>query len=98
MTVAYGGIGDIYIIQGLDPKSISTQYQKYIVGQPYLPPLWSMGWNQCKWGYKTVEYLEWVVGNYTANNIPLDVQWSDIDYLSNYRDFTYDDVRFATLP
>jgi len=39
-----------------------------------------------------------VVGNYSENGIPLDVQWSDIDYLDTYRDFTYDKNRFADLP
>jgi alpha-glucosidase (family GH31 glycosyl hydrolase) len=24
--------------------------------------------------------------------------WSDIDYLDNYRDFTYDPIRYAGLP
>jgi alpha-glucosidase (family GH31 glycosyl hydrolase) len=32
-----------------------------------------------------------VVNNYSANGIPLDTIWSDIDYLANYRDFHYDD-------
>jgi len=27
----------------------------------------------------------------------LDTQWSDIDYLSNYRDFTYDSTNYAGL-
>jgi alpha-glucosidase (family GH31 glycosyl hydrolase) len=38
------------------------------------------------------------VANYSAANIPLDVQWSDIDYLQSYRDFTHDPVRYADLP
>lgn len=28
----------------------------------------------------------------------MDVQWSDIDYLQDYRDFTFDKVRFDNLP
>ena len=39
-----------------------------------------------------------MVGNYSAHNLPLDTQWSDIDYLLDYRDFTYDPVRFKGLP
>jgi alpha-glucosidase (family GH31 glycosyl hydrolase) len=35
-----------------------------------------------------------VVGNYSENGIPLDVMWSDIDYLYSYRDFTYDTVNY----
>ena len=35
---------------------------------------------------------------YKNNDIPLDVQWSDIDYLRNYRDFTYDYANYWKLP
>jgi alpha-glucosidase len=41
--------------------------------------------------------MKYVVGNYSLFNLPLDVQWSDIDYLFNYRDFTYDHLRYKGL-
>lgn len=31
-------------------------------------------------------------------DFPLDVQWTDIDTMSNYLDFTYDSQRFHDLP
>lgn len=34
---------------------------------------------------------------YVNNSIPLDTIWSDIDYLSNYRDFTWDHKRYEEL-
>ncbi len=34
------------------------------------------------------------MANYSAANIPLDTQWMDIDYMQNYRDFTYDSSQF----
>ena len=34
--------------------------------------------------------VEAVVANYSAANIPLDTQWVDIDYMQDYRDFTFD--------
>jgi hypothetical protein len=48
--------------------------------------------------YKNVSMLEDVVNAYAANDLPLDTQWSDIDYLDNYKDFTYDPVNFKDLP
>ena len=38
-----------------------------------------------------------VVQNYKDSNLPLDGQWSDIDYMFNYRDFTYDPIKYANL-
>jgi alpha-glucosidase len=31
---------------------------------------------------------------YIDNNIPLDTQWVDIDYMQNYKDFTVNEVDF----
>lgn len=89
---------DLYVIIGSSPKGIVSDYWNYIVGKPVLVPAFSLGWNQCRWGYHTTQDLMDVVGNYSQYNLPLDVQWSDIDYLDTYRDFTYDMDRFADLP
>lgn len=40
-----------------------------------------------------------VLSGYRINSIPLDVMWSDIDYMKDYRNFIYDsDVAFKGLP
>lgn len=39
-----------------------------------------------------------VYENYNRYNIPLDTLWSDIDYLDDYKDFTYDKFNFDGLP
>ena len=45
-----------------------------------------------------LQSLEDVVGNYSEYGFPLDTIWSDIDYMKDYRDFTYDEKRFDGLP
>lgn len=49
---------------------------------------------RCRWGYQHVEELVDVVAKYKAADIPLEVMWTDIDYMDGYRDFSLDPHRF----
>mmetsp|Transcript_10601 Transcript_10601/g.20455 ORF Transcript_10601/g.20455 Transcript_10601/m.20455 type:complete len:860 (+) Transcript_10601:32-2611(+) len=92
-----GGAIDFYGFLGPDIEDVIKQYHS-LIGQPALVPYWGLGWHQCRWGYTNTTALQWVVGNYTENDLPLDVLWSDIDYMQNYADFTIDQTNFAGLP
>ena len=60
-----------------------------MTGLPKLPPMWSLGWHQSRFGYTSVEEVAAVVANYSANGLPLDTMWTDIDYMDSSRDFTF---------
>jgi alpha-glucosidase (family GH31 glycosyl hydrolase) len=74
-------------------EQVIQQYHQ-VIGQPHLPPYWSLGWHQCKYGWHSLAEVEAVVANYSASGIPLDTIWGDIDYMQNYEDFTWDSVNF----
>eukprot|EP00026_Physarum_polycephalum_P002843 Phypoly_transcript_02852.p1 GENE.Phypoly_transcript_02852~~Phypoly_transcript_02852.p1 ORF type:complete len:845 (+),score=106.60 Phypoly_transcript_02852:55-2589(+) len=90
-----GSIFDIFVFLGPDPASVVQQYQS-VIGLPHLPPYWSLGWHQCRYGYKSLAITEQVVANYSLYNIPLDTMWNDIDYMDGFKDFTTDPTNYPT--
>ena len=86
----------MYFMFGSNPDEVTKQYH-LIIGKPVLTNQWALGWNQCKWGYKSLTELKEVVANFSRLDLPLDTQWSDIDYLNKYRDFEIDEDNFSGL-
>ena len=88
-----GGVLDFYFFLGPSSQDVIQQYHS-IIGKPYLPPKFALGFHQCRWGYNSLDEIKKVVAGYEANNLPLDAIWTDIDYMDKYRDFTFDPDRF----
>jgi alpha-glucosidase (family GH31 glycosyl hydrolase) len=79
-----GGIIDFRFFLGeQNPEAVVERLNIYS-GRAAIPPFWSFGFHQCRWGYDTVSKLEDVTSGYEKNGIPLDTIWSDIDYMIDY--------------
>lgn len=61
---------------------------------PMAAPLWSFGFHQSRWGYRTGHEVEELVDSFRDKKIPLDVVHLDIDHMENYRSFTFSEERF----
>lgn len=88
-----GGSLDLYFFSGPSTKEVVKQYQD-VIGLPAMHQYWTLGFHQCRWGYKNVSDLREMKDTYRAHGIPLETIWSDIDYMQTYRDFTLDPATY----
>lgn len=90
---AAGGDLDYYFINGPDPKDVIERYTT-LTGRMPLPPLWALGYNQCRYSYYPESRVRQLADTFRAKKIPADVIWLDIDYQDNYKPFTWNHERF----
>ena len=60
-----------------------------LTGKMDLPPLWALGYHQCRYSYSPDKRVKEVAGELRKRNIPCDAIWLDIHYLDGYRLFTF---------
>lgn len=65
-----------------------------LTGTISLPPLWALGYHQCRYSYYPDDRVMEIAEEFRQRNIPCDVIWMDIDYMDGYRVFTFDPVGF----
>ena len=94
---AAGGPIDLYLFAGPDPKAVLQAYA-WLTGTPPLPPLWSFGFQQSRYGYKSDAEIREVAERLRRDRIPADVIWFDITVLDRDRAFTIDRANFPDFP
>jgi len=69
-----------------------------LTGHMPLPALWTLGYHQCRWGYKSEADFRAIAHELRSRGFPADAIWFDIDYMNGYRVFTWDKQRFPDPP
>jgi len=64
---------------------------------PGMPPLWSLGFHQSRWGYKHSDEVTRLIEQFREKELPLDVVHLDIDHMSDYRTFSFSESRFPEV-
>ncbi len=85
MWEAAGGAIDVLLTKEDTPVLAS---HSAVFGAPYIPPLWSLGFQQSRYGYSSVDDLRAVINGHKSALLPLDVMYSDVDYMNEKTVFT----------
>lgn len=85
---ATGGEMDYFFIYGPELLEVAHQYHD-LTGKAELPPLWSLGFHQCRWSYYPESRIKELANTFREHQIPCDAIYLDIDYMDGYRCFTW---------
>lgn len=88
-----GGPFDLYLFESPDPTTCCRVLAE-LTGHMPLPPRWTLGYHQCRWGYETQDEVLRIAEEFRARDLPADAIWLDIEHMDRHRVFRFDPVRF----
>ena len=91
-----GGIINLYLTSDTDYLNNSKKIAE-ITGYAIMPPLWVLGYHQCRYGYKNLDDVMNVAKKFNEYNIPIDCFWLDIEHTNEKRYFTWDPENFGKV-
>lgn len=94
ITITSEGPGfRVIVIEKGNPMEVIKTLSE-LTGKMNLPPLWALGYQQCRFSYYPASRVKEVADEFRNRKIPCDVIWMDIDYMDNYKIFTFDPAKF----
>ncbi len=89
----FGGQYTEYVFAGPGMPAILAAYTA-LTGRMQVPPLWALGYHQCRWFAYTQETFLQLAAKHRAQDFPCDCLWLDIEYMRGYRVFTWNPEAF----
>ncbi|GAB4189032.1 MAG: glycoside hydrolase family 31 protein [Thermoflexibacter sp.] len=90
---AEDGEMNYYFIHNESVSKIIEDYT-FLTGRMEMPPLWSLGYQQCRYSYYPDSEVLNLARTFREKQIPADVIYLDIHYMQDYKLFTWDRKRF----
>lgn len=92
--VSEAGVLEVFVFPGgFEMRHVLTPYIT-LTGKPALPPIYSLGYHQCRWNYRDQRDVEEVHAKFEELDFPFDVLWLDIEHTDGKRYFTWDKTKF----
>jgi alpha-glucosidase len=85
---------DYYFMFGESVSEIIKNYT-FLTGRMELPPLWSIGYQQCRYSYYPDKEVMNVANTFREKDIPADAIVFDIHYMDKYKIFTWSNKDFS---
>jgi len=85
---ADGGSFVYYLFDGDNFGDILNEYTN-LTGKPSLPPLWALGYIQCKCSYWCWDEIDEIIDTFKEKNIPLDCIVFDFDWAEDFHNFKW---------
>jgi alpha-glucosidase len=90
---ADGGDMNYYFFGAQGIRKILKDYT-WLTGRMEMPPLWSLGYQQCRWSYMSASEVLSIAKKFRDKQIPADVMYCDIDYMDGFKIFTWNKETF----
>ena len=87
---------DLYVLEEDSLTELARSFRR-LTGRSYLPPRWAFGYIQSRWGYASESEVRAVAGEHRKRGIPLDGICLDIDYMDDFKNFTWRKDAFPDL-
>lgn len=91
---ADGGDMNYYFIYDHSVAGIIEAYSQ-LTGFMPLPPIWSIGYQQCRYSYYPDDEVKRIAKTFRDKDIAADVIVLDIHYMEQYKIFTWDNIKFS---
>ncbi len=83
----------VLVFEAASPQKVLEKLAA-LTGKMELPPVWSLGYQQCRYSYMTDKEAKSVADTFRLKKLPCDVIWMDIDYMDQYKIFTFSPAAF----
>ncbi len=84
----------VLVLEAATPQKMLEKLAT-LSGKIELPPLWSLGYQQCRYSYMDEVEVKSIADNFRSKQLPCDVLWMDIDYMDKYKIFTFSPTAFS---
>ncbi|MBN2303169.1 MAG: DUF4968 domain-containing protein [Anaerolineae bacterium] len=86
-----------YLFAGETVQAVLKLYTT-LTGRMPLLPMWALGFHQSRWSYESETEFRQIAEEFRRRKLPCDALYFDIDYMDEFRCFTWNRKQFPMMP